>query len=121
MELRNVFRGSSSIQTCSLWGESQQTINHKVNMSTIAALSFVPCGTMGDTEVKETQVSWRAGEAIFGRCSGAGGTGVITRQTEAQLRAVRLLLYVVCTSRTLAHTAAVWKITRRQNISILIY
>lgn len=85
--------------------------NHKVNIFQTMAI-LIPCGTACDTELKESQVSWRTSEAISRRCSSAGGTGVVTRQTVSQLCSVSHLPCVVCTGRTLAHTSAVLKVAQ---------
>lgn len=85
--------------------------NVKVNIFQTMA-SLVPCGTAGDTELKEMQVSWRTSEAISRRCSSARGTGVVTRQTVSQLCPVSHLPCVVCTGWTLAHTSAVLKVAQ---------
>lgn len=72
-------------------------------------ISLVPCGTMSNTELKETQVSLGASETISWWCTSAGGTGAVARQTVSQLCSVCLLTCVVRTNRTLAHAGFVWK------------
>lgn len=63
---------------------------------------------MRDTEMKETQVTRGAGEAVSRRRSGAGGAHGVAGQTESQLHAVGLLPRAVRPGRTLGHAGVVW-------------
>lgn len=74
---------------------------------TLRAAFVIPCGTVVDAEVQEAQVSRGTGQAVFGRCSGAGGADGVTGQTEAQLLSSRLLCRTVCTEGTHAHTCTI--------------
>lgn len=76
------------------------------------ALFVVPCGTVADAEVQEAQVSRSTGQAVFGRCSGAGGADGVTGQTEAQLLPPCILCRGVSTEGTGAHTCTVVQVVR---------
>lgn len=76
---------------------------------------LLPCGTVTNTQMWEkVQVTRRAAQTVFRGCSRACGTHMITRHTEPQFSAISFFMGTVCANRTLCHTGAIWKYTKRK-------
>lgn len=78
-----------------------------VTFLTAEALTVVPSGAMGDTEVEEAEIPRGTCQAVFRGRPRTAGTDVIAQRAEAQLSSISVLSGVVRARRALTHTGAV--------------